>query len=120
MLHDERGHPYLKTHALTNIAWNDETRALYESSRASGFTFRNLHTLFGAAMTSGEPVIANEPGTDPRRGGLPKGHPEMRCFVGIPLAYGSEMVGLLGLANRPDGYDPELINSMAPLTSSCG
>jgi PAS domain S-box-containing protein len=120
VLHDERGHPYLKTHALTNIAWNEETQALYEANRVSGFTFRNLHTLFGAAMTSGEPVIANDPSTDPRRGGLPKGHPEMRCFLGIPLAYGSEMVGLLGLANRPDGYDPELINSMAPLTSSCG
>jgi PAS domain S-box-containing protein len=119
VLQDERGSPYLKTHALTNIAWNEETRNLYESSRASGFTFRNLQTLFGAAMTSGEPVIANDPASDPRRGGLPKGHPAMHCFLGIPLFYGSEMVGLLGVANRREGYDTDLIGSMAPLTSSC-
>jgi PAS domain S-box-containing protein len=119
VLQDECGQRYLKTHALTNIAWNDETRDPYESSRASGFTLRNLQTLFGAAMTSGEPVIANDPAHDPRRGGLPKGHPAMHGFLGIPLFYGSEMVGLLGVANRRDGYDTDLIGSMAPLTSSC-
>jgi PAS domain S-box-containing protein len=43
----------------------------------------------------------------------------MRCFLGLPLTYGDEMVGLLGLANREQGYDEKLVTLLAPLGSSC-
>jgi PAS domain S-box-containing protein len=43
---DEDGKPYLKAHAMTNIAWNDETQALYEKYAEQGLEFRNLNTLF--------------------------------------------------------------------------
>ena len=118
VLEDESGAAYLKTYALTNIAWNDETRALYEANKASGFEFRNLQTLFGAALTTGRPVIANDPSHDARRGGLPKGHPAMRRFLGVPCWYGTEMVGLIGLANRAEGYDEQLVAILSPLLSS--
>lgn len=118
VLRDSTGAPYLKTHALTNIAWNDETRALYEANKASGLEFRNLRTLFGAALTTGRPIIANEPASDARRGGLPSGHPEMRQFLGVPCWYGTEMVGLIGLANRAEGYDQQLVTLLSPLLSS--
>lgn len=119
VLHDETGAPYLQTHAITNISWNDATRKLYEDSKASGFVFRNLHTLFGAAMTTGEPVVANHPATDPRRGGLPRGHPAMNAFLGLPIKYGGELVGLVGVANRSRGYDEEFVRELSPLASSC-
>ncbi|NDC60389.1 MAG: PAS domain S-box protein, partial [Alphaproteobacteria bacterium] len=117
--YDEKGDPYLQTRALTNISWNDATRRLYEESKANGMIFRNLHTLFGAALTTGEPVIANHPATDPRRGGLPHGHPSMNAFLGLPLRYGDKLVGMVGVANRPGGYDEELVRDLAPLMSSC-
>jgi PAS domain S-box-containing protein len=119
VLEDETGTPYLKTHAITNISWNEATRKLYEDSKATGFIFRNLHTLFGAAMTTGEPVIANHPATDPRRGGLPHGHPAMHAFLGLPIKYGGKLVGLVGVANRPGGYDDEFVRELSPLASSC-
>jgi signal transduction histidine kinase len=34
-----RGKPYLKTHAITNIAWNQETRDFYERYQAEGMEF---------------------------------------------------------------------------------
>jgi PAS domain S-box-containing protein len=110
--------PYLKTHAITDIAWNPETRALYEANRMKGFEFRNLKTLFGAALTSRQPVIANDAANDPRRGGLPPGHPPMHSFLALPCFYGGEMVGLIGLANRDGGFSQDLIDLVAPLTSS--
>ena len=118
--HDEAGKPYLKAHAVTNIAWNEETRRLYAENAAQGLEFRNLDTLFGAAITSGEPVIANDPATDPRRGGRPEGHPPLRCFLGVPLHAGQDMVGLMGVANRPGGYDEAIVSFLEPLTNACG
>jgi PAS domain S-box-containing protein len=119
VLYDDKGAPYLQTHAITNIAWNEATRKLYDEHKKSGMIFRNLHTLFGAAMTTGNPVIANHPSTDPRRGGLPHGHPAMNSFLGIPFRYGEKLVGMVGVANRPGGYDQEYVRELTPLTASC-
>ena len=119
VLYDDQGAPYLQTHAITNIAWNEATRKLYEDSKKSGFIFRNLHTLFGAALTTGEPVLANHPASDPRRGGLPHGHPAMHAFLGIPFRYGEKLVGMVGVANRPGGYDEDYVRGLTPLTASC-
>jgi PAS domain S-box-containing protein len=118
--HDDAGKPYLKAHAVTNIAWNEETRRMYAENAAQGLEFRNLNTLFGAAITSGEPVIANDPATDPRRGGRPEGHPPLECFLGVPLYAGQDMVGLMGVANCPGGYDEAIVSFLEPLTNACG
>ncbi|MFC1484425.1 PAS domain S-box protein [Candidatus Neomarinimicrobiota bacterium] len=118
VLQTENGDPYLKTHAITNIAWNEETRRFYEENAPSGMEFRNLKTLFGAVMTTGEPVLANEPATDSRRGGLPEGHPAMNAFLGLPFYHGKDLVGMMGLANRPGGYDEKLAEFLGPLCNT--
>lgn len=120
VLQDEGGAPYLKTFALTNIAWDDHTRALYERFEKEGLEFRNLNTLFGLALTSGQTVISNDPVGDPRRGGIPKGHPPLEAFLGLPVFSGGEMVGLIGLANRSGGYEQALADWLAPLGSATG
>lgn len=111
--------PYLRTHAITNIAWDEETRRFFESHAPEGMVFRNLDTLFGSAITSGEPVIADHPDTDPRRGGLPPGHPPLETFVGLPLLRAGQTLGVIGLANRPGGYDLELVEFLQPLLRTC-
>jgi PAS domain S-box-containing protein len=118
VLRDPSGAPFLKTRAITNIAWNDETRRFYEENAPTGLEFRNLQTLFGAAMTKGDPVIANDPAHDPRRGGLPEGHPELAAFLGVPLYAAGEMVAMLGVANRPGGYDEALVAWLEPLLTT--
>ena len=70
VIYPENGDPYLKTHAITNIAWNDETRAFFEREAPKGLEFRKLKSLWGAVITTGKPVISNSPSTDPRRGGF--------------------------------------------------
>lgn len=111
---------YLKSYALTDIAWNEETRALYERFAAEGMEFRNLDTLFGAVMVTGEAVIANDPASDPRRGGLPPGHPPLNAFLGVPIRAGGEVVAILGIANRPGGYDTALVDFLHPLLTTIG
>ncbi len=122
VLYDAEGQPYLKSHALTNIAWNEETRRLYEEHNTPdrGLEFRNLKTLFGKVMTSGEPVIANQPSSDPRRGGLPPGHPPLNAFLGAPIKVAGQLVGMIGIANRQGGYDEALIEEIEPLLATYG
>ncbi|WOB08471.1 PAS domain S-box protein [Piscinibacter gummiphilus] len=123
VLHDEHGAPFLRMEVLTDISWNDATRAMVERHLRGGegdaLEFHNLGTLFGHAVRTGEVVVSNQPGSDPRRGGgLPAGHPPMRAFLGVPLFHGGEMVGQLGLANRHGGYDQALVDRLQPLFTS--
>ncbi|MFO8023564.1 PAS domain S-box protein [Thiohalophilus sp.] len=120
VLHTSEGTPYLKTYAITNIAWNDETRDFYATNAPQGMEFYNLKSLFGAALISGEPVIANDPCQDPRRAGLPEGHPPLNAFLGIPIYHSDELVAMLGIANRPAGYDTGLIDFLSPLRVTIG
>ncbi len=118
VLHDETGAPYLKTYALTNLAWDDATLALFREQAALGLEFHNLDTLFGRCLATAEPVIANDAPQDDRRGGVPEGHPPLNAFLGIPLHHGDTFIGMLGIANRPEGYDEELLARLEPLTNT--
>ncbi|AKJ05161.1 phospho-acceptor domain-containing protein [Archangium gephyra] len=98
VLRDAQGTPSLRSHALTH-------------------ELRDLQTLFGRVLTTGEPLVANEP--NPHAGGLPAGHPPLNALLGLPLKSGDELVGLVGIANRPGGYGPELIEFLQPFVATC-
>ena len=115
----EDGTPYLKEHALTNIAWNEETRALYELHHAEGLEFRNLKTLFGQVMVTGNVVISNDPPSDERSHGIPEGHPVLSSFLGVPVFRGEELIGMIGLGNRDGGYRPEIVEDLAAVIATC-
>lgn len=120
VLTDRDGRLYLKTHAITNIAWNEETSGFYEEQAPGGMEFLNLNTLFGEVLTSGKPVISNHPDRDSRGGGLPEGHPPLNTFCGIPFHHGERLIGMVGLANRPQGYDESFLLMLQPVMTTCG
>ena len=115
----EDGKPYLKEHALSNIAWSPETVALYEQFHAEGLEFRNLKTLLGEVMLTGKTVIANDPPSDNRANGTPEGHPALLAFLGIPVFRGQELIGMIGLGNRAGGYDQQVVDELAPVIATC-
>lgn len=115
---DDEGADYLKTYAITDISWSEETKKFYDDNVQNGLEFRNLDTLFGHCVRTGELVIANNPANDPRRSGLPDGHPSLNSFLGIPLKCNGRMIGMAGIANRPGGYDEALCHEIEPLTST--
>ena len=118
ILHDDEGMPYLKTFALTNIAWNEETRNFYEQHSPAGLEFRDLDNLFGYGILHRELIVANDAPNDPRAKGIPKGHPPLNSFMGIPVFYAEEMVGMIGIANAPDGYSHEAAQELEPFTQN--
>jgi signal transduction histidine kinase len=121
ILHHDDGTPYLKSWALTDISWDEPTKALYESTKGpdQGLVFENLNTLFGRVIASATPLISNDAPNDPRRGGLPPGHPPLHSFLGLPLMREDEMIGMVGVANHPAGFSADDISSLEPYLAVC-
>ena len=119
LLNDE-GAEYLKIYALSNIAWDQATNDLYNTQRRKGFEFYNLENLFGRAILDREVVLSNDPHKDLRSSGPPLGHPRIESFLGLPVFHGERLVGEIGLANRPGGYDESIVELLKPLMKTCG
>ena len=120
VLEDQQGAPYLHTYSISNIAWDSASAAFYAERSAQGMEFRKLDTLFGQVMRSGEALISNAPAQHPHSGGLPEGHPPLLAFAGLPIHAHGRLVGMLGLANRADGYPQTLAEQLQPLLATLG
>jgi len=112
--------PFIKSYATTNIAWSDRTRMLYEENKKNGMIFNKPNSLYGEVLKTGRLVISNRPATDPRSYGLPKGHPPLTAFMGVPFFAGGNFLGVVGLANRKNGYNERLAEILKPFLITCG
>ncbi len=118
--YDETGTQYLQALAMTNIAWDDASRRFWEDNYSSGLKFYATDALYFAAIITNAPVIANDPTHDSRScGRMPSGHPALDSFLGLPILCEEEIIGCLGLANRPSGYDDDLVEKLAPVIAAC-
>ena len=120
ILHDEHGAPYLRSFAISNIAWDAETLAFHDAHAHQGLEFRNLDSLFGQVIRSGQALISNDPGNHPNSAGLPPGHPPLLAFAGLPIHANGELLGMLGLANRQGGYSADYAERLQPLLTTLG
>lgn len=102
--------PKLRVLAHDGIVWDAvKGRAFYEQAaqqyREQGYLeFTNFENLFGRALTSGQVVLTNAPSENRHSAGRPEGHPPMRSFLGVPITKSGQVIGVIALANRPDGY----------------
>jgi PAS domain S-box-containing protein len=116
---DGDGRPVMKPLALSANGWDESTRRQNDEQDADERAFQDLVTHFGRVMTTGRAVISSDLPDDPRRGGLPPAWPPLEHFACVPLDAGGHVVGMIGLANRPGGYDEALIAECEPLFSAC-
>lgn len=103
--------PVLRILAHEGLIWDQEVnRPFYEKAlqtyQEKGYLeFTNLRNLFGSVITQSSPVISNDPDHDQRAAkSLPPGHPALRSFLGVPFHHASQVIGMIGVANRPGGY----------------
>ncbi|WP_404298360.1 EAL domain-containing protein [Halomonas sp.] len=115
VFHDAEDRPYLQTYAITDISWDEASQALFQQTRANGLRFSGLDTLYGQVLQSEEPLITNAPGSDPRGGGLPPGHPPLKALLCQPVLLEGEMVAMVGLANRAGGYSEHSLTLLEPM-----
>jgi transcriptional regulator with GAF, ATPase, and Fis domain len=120
VFYTNEGSPFVKSYATTNIAWSKETNRLYEENKKKGMVFSRPNSLYGAVLTTGQLVISNQPATDPRSGGLPKGHPPLNTFMGLPFYGGGKLLGMVGVANNKNGYHKSIVECLHPFLITCG
>ncbi len=49
--------------------------------------------------------IVNDLTSHPDRVGIPKGHPPITSYLGVPLKHADKTIGMIGLGNKESGYD---------------
>lgn len=64
-------------------------------------------SVVGVAIVEERSYIANDVGDDPHSIGQPIGHPPIRKFLGVPLRLGATIIGMIGVANKPAGYEAD-------------
>jgi hypothetical protein len=120
VFYTDENKPFIKSYATTNIAWSEETRVLYNKAKRKGMIFSKIDSLYGSVLKTGQLVISHNPAADPRRFGLPEGHPPLNTFMGIPFYGGGKLLGCVGVANRENGYHKTLADSLQPFLITCG
>jgi len=117
---DTHGDLYLVMNTITGNSIENKNQDYYQQKSSERIEFRDLSNLFGVVLTSRQPVISNSPSTDDRWNGLPLGHPILDNFLGIPIFYGDELVGMFGIANRKFGYNEKLLEFLEPINVTYG
>ncbi len=51
---------------------------------------------------------------------MPEGQPVLNAFLGIPIHHGEALVAMIGISNRPGGYDQALVDYLQPLIITVG
>jgi diguanylate cyclase (GGDEF)-like protein len=82
--------------------------------------FVQLDNTFGHVVLHDKVVCTNHPASHPASRGTPRGHPPIHSFLGIPLHHEGEVVGMIALANRNEGYHLGMVEMLEPLTTTLG
>ncbi len=115
VLSDRDDRPYLRLLSLTKSPANGSSRT---SSGIVSLEFTRLDTLYGHVITTGSAAFANAPPIAPSQVGFPADSPALEAFAGLPCQTGGRLIGMVGLANRPGGYDESLVTYLEPLLST--
>lgn len=116
--HDEK--KVLHIVAISNVSWNGDSKNSYDTFLQNRLQFTSLDNLFGHVVITGKPVITNSPRSHSASHGVPSGHPILRQFMGLPIYFRNEVVGMIGLGNRFDGYNERQLRFLSPFVDTLG
>jgi PAS domain S-box-containing protein len=118
--------PILRVLAQEGVVWDPHVNLqLYDakmSQQAAQGYFELAHhkNLFEELIKLGKTVVSNKPGSDPRSGGVPPGHPALHSFLGVPIFKGSTVAAVIAVANRPGGYTGVELRSLEAMSQVTG
>ena len=61
--------------------------------------------VVGVVIKEDRGYRADDVDADPHSFGRPDGHPPIHSILGVPLRLGDTVIGMIGVANKPGGYD---------------
>ena len=119
IIHDHQERPRLRTYAVKSIAAALQPGPDQQHERPIGLQPAEVETLFSELLNTGKPLISDDPQSDFVRAGIQIAHAHFHSFMGLPLYSGDRLMGMAGLANRPNGYDEEMVEYLQPFSSAC-
>jgi len=108
--------PYIKCRYIAGV-WQDLESQ--NSGLENNGEFRDFDTLLGKVIESGDSVIENDVENNAIATGFPQEFPALESYMGIPLKLGDKLIGIIGIANRKEGYSEEMTRQLQPLLSTC-
>ena len=119
VLSEEDGIPEVKILAATRGFHTKEKPAVQREVPLESSGFHSLAALFDMVLSTGKPMISNDPANDPRLGRLSEEFSHLSSLLAIPLFIGSTMIGMVGLANRVAGYDESITGFLETFLTTC-
>ncbi|WP_186300030.1 sensor histidine kinase [Algoriphagus algorifonticola] len=116
----EDGKYFMKIQAFTDFqSQSEKSKQLIDELITNEFYFRDFDNLFGACIKYNEIICENDPENSPysSKKKIP-GHPEIKNFLGIPISYGQDILGLIGLGNKENGFFKTDIEDLQPFIST--
>ncbi|MFH1532921.1 MAG: GAF domain-containing protein [Pseudomonadota bacterium] len=103
------------TLAISDPGW-DACR-IPESDAVTQIQGMIVRGLWGTVITTGKPLLTNDPMGHESSVGVPEGHPPLTAFLGVPLNRDGATVGMMAVANRPRGYTKRNIADLEALAT---
>ena len=104
--------PRLKSLAITEVPANEE-------KLGEGPSFTRFDHLVCAPVKRNNTVIENDLGENVSYCGSPGCCIKLKNYMGLPIRQGDQIIGLIGLGNRPGGYDNRMIRLLEPTLGAC-
>lgn len=115
---EEGGAPVMRVHAVDNLDWEPQTRALYEGRLPKDAEALGLQAVFDEVVRTRAVVVVNDPMADARV--------NARCderlaqaLIGLPLNFGDTLLGVAIAAGRPGGYQQALGRHLEIYCATC-
>ncbi len=118
----EDGELSLEVPSISNLNWDTASASWQDQHLPTGqrMVFTNLDNLFGQVITQHTTVMRNDLATHTGGHGMPAGHPMLESFLGIPLSFQGQALGMIALGNRLEGFDQETLDLLQPLAVTLG
>lgn len=108
--------------SISNLAWDKETRQCYNEQRQThgGLMLDRLDNMFGQVVTQNTVVHLNNFPSPGNAHNLPAGFPPLFNYLGIPVVFDGKPIGMIALANCPEGMDQNMVELLEPLVTTLG
>jgi hypothetical protein len=100
--------PVLKVVSVSDQSWKKIFHDYTETGEINDIGFINLQSLFDAVIKTGKPVICNN--TD---------FSTVTHFMGLPFFNGKKIAGMVGMANRINGFTDDMAGYLVPFLTTC-
>jgi PAS domain S-box-containing protein len=117
---DGLGDPLLITLALKGIYLDETVSPYWQKTEDQQFEFRGADTALGDCIRSKKTITSDHPVDDPTSIGLPPDHKLLSSFLVLPIIRGEDILGIIILANRKQGYPRSTVHELAPVLTTCG